>query len=114
MMTARKELPGHAVYNRVRNADEICNLWMQREQPQTKKELIEWLVQWEQGDKTTRGPPNFWDVQLITNMDWLFRKEGLENFNDRLDVRKSFFLGVLVSIFFWGVLLKNRIFPHKV
>ena len=39
MMTARKGLPGHAVYNRVRNADELVNCWMKREKPKDTEEL---------------------------------------------------------------------------
>jgi surface protein len=90
MMTARKGLPGHAVYNRVRNADELVNQWMDKEQPQTKKETQEWLVGWQKGDKCARGPPNLWDVRKVTDMSGLFDHEELREFNDPIgdwDVR---------------------------
>jgi surface protein len=82
MMTARKGLPGHAVYNRVRNADEIVNQWMVRKEPQTKKELQEWIVGWVKGDKITRGAPNSWDVRKVTDMSKLFDHKDLKEFND--------------------------------
>jgi surface protein len=82
MMTARKGLPGHAVYSRVRNADEIVNQWMGREKPQTKVEMQEWLVGWQQGDKGTRGPPNLWDIRKVTDMSELFNRQELKEFND--------------------------------
>jgi surface protein len=90
MMTARKGLPGHAVYNRVRNADEIVNQWMDKEKPETKEELQEWIVGWQMGDKGTRGPPNLWDIRKVTDMSELFNLEELKEFNDPIgdwDVR---------------------------
>ena len=90
MMTARKGLPGHAVYNRVRNAGEIVNQWMEREAPETKEELQEWLVGWVKGDKGARGAPNSWDIRKVTDMSELFNHPELKKFNDPIgdwDVR---------------------------
>ena len=61
-MTARKGLPGHAVYNRVRNASELL-LLIPGDQPKDKKELQEWLIEYHKnGDIITHGHPNLWDV----------------------------------------------------
>lgn len=80
MMTARKGLPGHAVYNRVRNASELLGMFP-AEQPQNKQELQEWLFQYHaKGDKFTRGSPNLWDTSKITDMSKLF--VGAEDFNE--------------------------------
>ena len=49
MMTARKGLPGHAVYNRVRNANEFL-LVLPKEQPQDKEELQAWLIEYHAGE----------------------------------------------------------------
>merc|ERR1711865_358187 len=58
MMTARKGLPGHAVYNRVRNASELLLLI-----PKDKAELQEWLIDYHvNGDKCTHGHPNLCGV----------------------------------------------------
>ena len=96
MMTARKGLPGHAVYNRVRNASELLLLMDIHEQPKDKKELQEWLIEyhcgkdWKKGDPKngdifTRGHPNLWDVSLITDMYKLFDyKKGLGDFNENI------------------------------
>ena len=65
MLMARKGLPGHDVYNRVRNADEIVNQWMDKEQPSSKEEMLEWLAEWKGGDKVTHGPPGLWDVSKL-------------------------------------------------
>ena len=92
MMTARHGLPGHAVYNRVRNASELLFL-IGAETPKDKEELQDWLFEYhcgtgwregqpKKGDKFTRGPPNLWDVSRITDMDSLFRKDGLSDFNE--------------------------------
>ena len=92
MMTARKGLPGHAVYNRVRNASELLLLF-DVEKPKDKKELQDWLIEyhcgqgWQEGqpkngDKFARGHPNLWDVSLITDMSNLFDKEELRDFNE--------------------------------
>ena len=40
--------------------------------PETKEELQEWLVAWQQGDKETHGHPNGWNVSKITDMEALF------------------------------------------
>jgi surface protein len=91
MMTARKGLPGHAVYNRVRNASEL--LLSIPNVPQNKEELQQWLIEyhcgkdWKKGDPKngdifTRGHPNLWDVSLITDMSNLFNKDGLYDFNE--------------------------------
>ena len=64
MMTARKGLPGHAVYNRVRNASELLFMF-DREQPKNKQELQQWLLQYQKGDKTTHGHPNTWDNRNV-------------------------------------------------
>jgi hypothetical protein len=80
MMTARKGLPGHAVYNRVRNASELLGMFP-AEQPQNKQELQEWLFQYHaRVDKFTRGSPNLWDTSKITDMSKLF--VGAEDFNE--------------------------------
>ena len=80
MMTARKGLPGHAVYNRVRNADEIVNQWMENDQPQTKEELEKWLMEWQkEKNEIIRDHPNTWDVTKITDMSKLFQSS---QFND--------------------------------
>ena len=92
MMTARKGLPGHVVYNRVRNANEFL-LVLPKEQPQDKKELQEWLIEyhagkdWKQGeekngDKVERGDPNWWDVSKIEDMSELFKHDALKDFNE--------------------------------
>ena len=92
MMTARKGLPGHAVYNRVRNASELLVLLgMVHEQPQSREELQAWMVEyhsgtgWKEGqprngDKFERGPPNLWDVSKITDMSGLFMNEERDGF----------------------------------
>ena len=91
MMTARKGLPGHAVYNHVRNADEIVNQWMDKEEPQTKKELQEWIGEWlKEKNMVTRGVPNSWDIRKVIDMSELFDHEELREFNDPIgdwDVR---------------------------
>ena len=81
MMTARKGLPGHAVYNRVRNASELLML-IAAETPKDKEELQSWLVQYQKGDKITHGHPNLWDVRLITDMSELFYIDELRDFNE--------------------------------
>ena len=70
MLTARKGLPGHDVYNCVRNAGELLGLlFPEKEQPQSKEELQEWLIEYHhKGDKFTRGHPNGWDVTKVTDM----------------------------------------------
>ena len=42
------------------------------------------MVQWQQGDKLTRGPPNMWDVSAVDNMNRLCYIDGdkLEEFNE--------------------------------
>ena len=48
MMTARKGLPGHAVYNRMRNASELFAVMsggLAIQQPKDKKELQDWLIE---------------------------------------------------------------------
>jgi hypothetical protein len=91
MMTARMGLPGHAVYNRVRNADELVNQWMDGDAPQTKKELQKWIVEWlKEKNVITRGVPNSWDVRKVIDMSELFKHDELKEFNDPIgdwDVR---------------------------
>ena len=84
MMTARKGLPGHAVYNRVRNASELLLLMDIHEQPKDKEELQQWLIEYHKNDKGARGPPNLWDVSLITDMENLFKKAELRDFNENI------------------------------
>ena len=88
MLTARKGLPGHDVYNCVRNAGELLGLlFPEKEQPQSKEELQEWLIEYHhKGDKLTRGHPNGWDVTKVTDMEELFNKNELRTFNE--DIRK--------------------------
>ena len=91
MMTARKGLPGHAVYNRVRNASELL-LAFPKEQPKNRKELQVWLTEyhagkdWKVGDKNgnkfERGPPNLWDVSKVEDMGGLFKHDALKDFNE--------------------------------
>jgi surface protein len=87
MMTARKGLPGHAVYNRVRNASELLLFMDIHEQPNNTKELRDWLIEYHAGkdeknpDKFTHGHPNLWDVSLVTDMGELFDCRELRNFN---------------------------------
>ena len=83
LLMARKGLPGHDVYNRVRNADEIAHQWM-RQIATTKKELETWLVAYQEGDTTTRGAPNEWDVSRVTDMSHLFNKKELKKFNEEI------------------------------
>merc|ERR1712166_1083207 len=83
MMTARKGLPGHAVYNRVRNASELL-LAFPKEQPKNRKELQVWLTEYhagkdwkvgdKNGDKFERGPPNLWDVSKVEDIGGLFKR----------------------------------------
>ena len=80
MLTARQGLPGHCVYNRVRNASEL--MFFFRRRPQSKEELQESLIEYVQGDQCHRGPPNGWDVGQITDMSELFKKKELETFNE--------------------------------
>ena len=88
MLTARKGLPGHAVYNRVRNACELLAICPNAvEQPQTREELNEWLKDWN-GVRTksaalaARGSPGEWDVSKITDMSNLFSPLGIIDFNE--------------------------------
>ena len=71
MMTARKGLPGHAVYNRVRNASELLAAF-NKNKPDNRKMLKKWLIEWMEGDETTYGNPSEWDVSLVTDMSFLF------------------------------------------
>jgi surface protein len=61
--------------------------------PKDKEELQSWLIEyhcgigWKEGqpkngDKFTRGPPNLWDVRLITDMSELFNIDELRDFNE--------------------------------
>ena len=81
MMTARKGLPGHAVYNRVRNANEFL-LVLPKEQPQDKEELQAWLIEYHAGNKLKHGDPNLWDVSKIKDMSALFHPDALRDFNE--------------------------------
>jgi hypothetical protein len=65
MMMARHGLPGHDVYNCVRNADELVNQWMDKERPSSTDEMLKWLDEWRAGDKVTHGPPGLWDVSKL-------------------------------------------------
>ena len=54
-------------------------------QPKDTKELQQWLIDYHKnGDKTTRGHPNTWDVSLITDMSELFMKQELIDFNENI------------------------------
>ena len=95
MLTARKGLPGHAVYNRVRNAGEMLAICPNAvEQPQTREEIIEWLRNWNDqrlgikpnnGALEAHGSPGEWDVKKITDMSSLFSKAGV-NFDFNEDI----------------------------
>ena len=88
MMTARKGLPGHAVYNRVRNASEL--LMLIGVKPKDKDELQKFLIwRWKtKGEKdgslfvVVQTHPNLWDVRLITDMSGLFDIDELRDFNE--------------------------------
>jgi len=86
MMTARKGLPGHAVYNRVRNANELFAVMsggVAVQQPKDKKELQAWLIEYHAGNKLKHGDPNFWDVSKIEDMSELFKHDSLRwKFNE--------------------------------
>ena len=64
MLMARHGLPGHDVYNCVRNADESQSVDGQ-EEPSSKEEMLEWLAEWKGGDKVTHGPPGLWDISKL-------------------------------------------------
>ena len=96
MMAARKGLPGHAVYNRVRNASELL-MFKGGVQPRGKDELQKMLVYWMTNGKDNKSNyyfdvlqfhPNLWDVSLITDMKNLFSgcywvyKDELKDFNE--------------------------------
>ena len=51
-------------------------------QPKTKKELREWLREYDSGVKN-HGEPNTWDVTLVTDMSCLFL--NMKNFNAPID-----------------------------
>ena len=51
-------------------------------QPQTKKQLMEWIKECDGGVKN-HSEPNTWDVTLVTDMSCLFY--GMENFNEPID-----------------------------
>ena len=57
-------------------------------QPKDTKELQQWLIDYHKnGDKTTHGHPNTWDVSLITDMSELFggfSDVGLYDFNENI------------------------------
>ena len=84
MLAARTGLPGHDVYNCVRNASELLGLlFPEKEQPQTIEELQKWLIEYHHtGDKFTRGHPNEWDVSKVTNMEKLLDRDELRDFNE--------------------------------
>ena len=49
------------------------------------KELQQWLIDYHKnGDKTTHGHPNTWDVSLITDMSELFYPDELQDFNENI------------------------------
>ena len=90
LLTARKGLPGHAVYNRVRNANELLHL--QGMQPQTSDELQQWLLWWHTNGKhpsydpassdVLEQHPNTWNTSKITDMSRLFSRAELYDFNE--------------------------------
>ena len=40
------------------------------------------MVEWQQGDKLTHGPPNMWDVSAVDNMNRLCHRDDLMDFNE--------------------------------
>ena len=114
MMTARKGLPGHAVYNRVRNASELFAVMsggLAVQQPQSKEELKTWLIEyhagkdWKEGeekngDKFTRGDPNLWDVTKIEDMSQLFNHNALKDFNKDIGDWNVFKVENMESMFY--------------
>ena len=118
MLTARKGLPGHLIYNRVRNADELVRL--NPETPETKEELQQWLVQWqgvgkegEKGyvvsDRITRGDPNMYDVSNITDMKELFAVPELKEFNDPIGTWDVSNVVTMESMFSMCTLFNQRL-----
>ena len=81
MLTARRGLPGHAIYNVVRNASELDLYSDQGIQPKSVFELQRWLIAYEKGDRT-RGHPNEWNTSEITDMSYLFNHKKLRKFNE--------------------------------
>merc|ERR1712166_844930 len=78
MMTARKGLPGHAVYNRVRNASELI-VFIDTCTPRNKGKLQQMLIRYMKDQGKTLPHPNTYDVRYITDMSELFKKDGLYN-----------------------------------
>ena len=118
MLTARKGLPGHLIYNRVRNADELVRL--NPETPETKEESQQWLVQWqgvgkegEKGcvvsDRITRGDPNMYDVSNITDMKELFAVPELKEFNDPIGTWDVSNVVTMESMFSMCTLFNQRL-----
>lgn len=81
MLTARKGLPGHAVYNRVRNASELV-VFINPATPKDKKELQAWLIRFMKDQGKKYRHPNTYDVSQITNMSDLFDHDELREFNE--------------------------------
>ena len=63
MLVARHGLPGHDVYNCVRNADELVNQWMDMERPSSAEEMLRWLSDWlDDADEAVHGSYDVWNV----------------------------------------------------
>ena len=89
MLTARQGLPGHAIYNKVRNANELLSLAKLNYEFKSKRELQQALIEWQQGDKAKRkeiemnfGYVRDWNVGNIEDMSYLFYHEKLWKFNE--------------------------------
>merc|ERR1711988_460244 len=89
MLTARQGLPGHAIYNKVRNANELLSLAKLNYEFKSKKELQQALIEWQQGDEAKRkeiemnfGYVRDWNVGNIKDMSCLFNHKELRGFNE--------------------------------
>jgi surface protein len=80
MMTARKGLPGHIIYNRVRTASELLEAGPGKLRPRSNEELREMVKDWIAGRKEELKPIGMWDTSLITDMSKLFDEQ--REFND--------------------------------
>ena len=103
MMTARKGLPGHIIYNRVRTASELLEAGPGKFRPRSNEELRGMVKDWCEGKKEELKPIGMWDTSLITDMSKLFKEPytggpiGQSKFND--DIR---YCGIRVESPTWS------------
>jgi surface protein len=110
LLTARKGLPDHTIYNVARNANELLDMAKKEypSQPKTKDELQQWLIRsCSKNEKDKRsiedeyGYPTDWDTSEITDMAGLFDLNELKQFNadiSKWDTSKVTNMYVLVCI----------------